>query len=80
MCYEVSQISKINLWIVILQIYTLSWTLLSCNSYVWALSFTFGKLCVDGVDSKLVLNRESISVDFPRPVSPENMAIKQYKI
>lgn len=50
---------------------TFNCTLLSCNSYVCALSFTLGNLCVDGVDSKLVLNNESISVDLPKPVSPE---------
>ena len=28
-------------------------------------------LCDDGVDSKFVLKRESIKVDFPSPVSPD---------
>ena len=31
---------------------------------------TEGRVCGLGEDSKLVLNNESIRVDFPKPVSP----------
>ena len=31
-------------------------------------------MCEDGVDSKFVLNNESINVDLPRPVSPEKFS------
>jgi len=44
--------------------------LLSCNSYVCAFNLTLGKVWGLGVDSKLVLNNESINVDLPSPVSP----------
>lgn len=39
---------------------------------MWAFSFTVGNECGLGEDSKFVLKRESIRVDFPKPVSPEN--------
>lgn len=38
--------------------------------------FTFGRECGEGCDSKLVLNRVSIKVDLPRPVSPMHMMLK----
>lgn len=41
--------------------------------YVWALSFTPGRSWVLGVESKFVLNKVSIIVDLPIPVSPEIM-------
>lgn len=36
-----------------------------------AFNFTEGREWGEGADSKLVLNRESIRVDLPSPVSPE---------
>lgn len=40
------------------------------------MSLTFGNVCGLGVDSKLVLNRVSISVDLPKPVSPNQLNVK----
>lgn len=51
-------------------------TLLSWISYVSALSLTFGLKCVDTRSSKLELNKLSIKVDFPIPVSPEIGEVK----
>jgi len=42
--------------------------------YVRDLSLTFGKSCVLGVESKLLLNNVSISVDLPMPVSPADIS------
>ena len=42
--------------------------------YIRDLSLTLGKSCVLGVESKLLLNKVSISVDLPIPVSPVNVS------
>lgn len=54
-----------------------SLTLLSCRSYVCARNFTWGSKWDDSKFSKLVLNRVSIRVDLPMPVSPR--ARKRWK-
>jgi len=42
--------------------------------YVCDLSLTFGKSCVLGVESKLLLNSVSMSTDLPMPVSPAQIS------